>query len=489
MRMFLYSPTSVYAMDKAAVSNDGLAEIELMQRAGARVWYEISERWPALSKITVFAGSGNNGGDAFVVANLAYQNGVEVQFLSKGDLTKQSVTSAHYRDVWQQSGGVVEDWQGQAISGEVVVDGLLGIGLARELDEDWQALITAINQSNAPKVAIDIPSGLNAETGIAKPCAVEAVFTVTFIGRKVGQVLAGGPDYCGELIYDDLGISSTTRYSQTPALEVIDESNLNLPDKRKTNSHKYSFGHVLVVGGDRGMVGAASLAAQAALRMGAGMVTVLVHPDCVHSLSATPELMVQSWQEIDDKLASANVIVVGPGLGQSDQAKVCLEKLRGFGKPMVVDASALTAEFVKSLSSSEVVITPHPGEAAKLLDVSNREIQADRLLASEQLSQQFSVVSVLKGSGSIIRKPDDSVPAINLHGNPGMASAGMGDVLAGMIGALLGQHLSAFEAAQTAVYIHARCAEEFALDQDESGLIASDIISLIPKLVKQIRNV
>ena len=156
---------------------------------------------------------------------------------------------------------------------------------------------------------------------------------------------------------------------------------------------------------------------------------------------------------------------------------------------MVVDASALTAEFVKSLSSSEVVITPHPGEAAKLLDVSNREIQADRLLASEQLSQQFSVVSVLKGSGSIIRKPDDSVPAINLHGNPGMASAGMGDVLAGMIGALLGQHLSAFEAAQTAVYIHARCAEEFALDQDESGLIASDIISLIPKLVKQIRNV
>jgi hydroxyethylthiazole kinase-like uncharacterized protein yjeF len=486
--MFLYTPKSVYAMDKAAVSSDGLAEIELMQRAGARVWCEITERWPALSKITVFAGSGNNGGDGFVVANLARQNGVGVQFLSKGDLTKQSATSVHYRDIWQQSGGVVENWQGQAIEGEVIVDGLLGIGLARELDEDWQTLIAAINQSDAPKVAIDIPSGLNAETGIAKPCAVEATFTVTFIGRKVGQVLADGSDYCGELIYDDLGISSATSFSQTPALEVIGESNLNLPNKRKHNSHKYSFGHVLVIGGDRGMVGAASLAAQAALRMGAGMVTVLVHPDCVHSLSATPELMVQSWHDLDDKLASVSVIVVGPGLGQSDQAKTCLAKLSNFEKPMVVDASALTVEFIKSLSSKKVVITPHPGEAAKLLAVNNRDVQADRLQASQQLSQQFSAVSVLKGSGSIVRQPDDSVPAINLRGNPGMASAGMGDVLAGMIGALLGQHLSAFDAAKTAVYIHARCAEVFALEEDESGLIASDIIRLIPKLVKQLRH-
>ena len=486
--MLLYSPTSVYAMDKAAVSNDGLAEIELMQRAGARVWCEISERWPELSKITVFAGSGNNGGDAFVVANLAKQNGVGVQFFSKGDLEKQSATSAHYRDIWQQSGGVVEDWQGQAIQGEVIVDGLLGIGLTRELNEDWQALIAAINQSKAPKVAIDIPSGLNAETGIAKPCAVEATFTVTFVGRKVGQVLADGPDYCGELIYEDLGISSATRVSQTPALEVIDESNLNLPNKRKHNSHKYSFGHVLVIGGDKGMIGAASLAAQAALRAGAGMVSVLVHPDCVHSLSATPELMVQSWDEIDEKLASASVIVVGPGLGQSDHANVVLGKLHSFDKPIVVDASALTTKFLKSISSREVVITPHPGEAARLLAVSNQDIQADRLQASQQLSEKFSAISVLKGSGSIVRKPGDSVPAINLRGNPGMASAGMGDVLAGMIGALLGQHLSVFDAAKTAVYIHACCAEAFALEADESGLIASDIIHLIPELVKQIRH-
>jgi len=488
MRMFLYSPSSVYAMDKAAVNNDGLAEIELMQRAGALVWCEISERWPALSKITVFAGSGNNGGDAFVVAILASQNGVDVQFLSKGDLTKQSATSAHYRDIWQQAGGVIEDWQGQAITGEVIVDGLLGIGLTRELNDDWQALITSINQCNAPKLAIDIPSGLNAQTGIAKPCAVEAQFTVTFIGRKVGQVLADGPDYCGELIYGDLGISSATRVSQVPALEVISDANLTLPEQRKHNSHKYSFGHVLVIGGDEGMVGAASLAAQAALRMGAGIVTVLVHPSCVHSLSATPELMVQSWDEIDDKLATATVVVVGPGLGQSDQARACLEKLRDFDKPMVVDASALIPDFLKSLCSSEVVITPHPGEAAKLLSKTSRDIQDNRLKASDELTQQFGFVSVLKGSGTIIQQ-GSKTPAINLRGNPGMASAGMGDVLAGMVGALLGQHLSAYEAAKTAVYLHARCAEEFALDRDESGLIASDIIRLIPKLVKQIRNV
>jgi len=486
--MFLYLPDSVYAMDKAAVNNDSLPEIELMQRAGERVWREISERWPGLSKITIFAGSGNNGGDAFVVANMARNNQVLVQFFSQGDLTSQSATSTHFLDIWQQSGGVVEDWQGQAIEGEVIVDGLLGIGLTRELNNDWQALIAAINQCAAPKVAIDIPSGLNAETGIAKPCAVEAEFTVTFIGRKAGQVLADGPDYCGELVYDDLGISSATRVSQTPALEVIDGANLILPPKRKQNSHKYSYGHILVIGGDKGMVGAASLAAQAALRSGAGMVTVLVHPDCVHSLSATPELMVQSWREIDDRLNSASVVVVGPGLGQSDQAKACLQKLCSFDRPIVVDASALTADFLKSLTSQQVVITPHPGEAAKLLGVSNHEIQADRLQASRQLSQQFAAVSVLKGSGSIIRNPDSSVPAVNLCGNPGMASAGMGDVLAGMIGALLGQHLSTFEAAKTAVYIHARSAEEFALNEDESGLIASDIIRLIPGLVKHLRH-
>ncbi len=475
-------------MDKAAVSCDGLSEIELMHRAGVRVWQSICERWPQLSKITVFAGSGNNGGDAFVVAILARQSNLEVQFIARGDLAGQSETSEHYRHVWLNAGGEIEQWQDQSIEGELIVDGLLGIGLKRSLDESWQLLINRINRYAAPKVAIDIPSGLNARTGVPQPVAIQAEITVTFIGRKLGHVLADGPDYCGELIFDDLGISSTTLYSQTPALEEINQSNLHLPLKRRLNSHKNSYGHVLVIGGDDGMAGAASLAAQAALRSGAGMVSVLVHPECVHSLASIPELMVRSWNDIEDKLAQASVVVVGPGLGQSEAAKACLTRLTTTSLPMVVDASALTPDFLNSLCSQQVAITPHPGEAGILLSKSTKQVQTDRLAASEQLSELYAAISILKGSGTIIRQAGE-IPAINLRGNPGMASAGMGDVLAGITGSLIGQGLTVYQAAKTAVYIHACCAERFAEQADETGLIASDIISLIPTLLKQLRHV
>lgn len=484
--MFLYDTKSVYQMDKAAVKSDGLPGISLMQRAGERVWREISSRWPESTRITIFAGSGNNGGDAFVVAILAKQQGKQVQFILRGDLSRQSETSAHFSQIWQQGGGDIIEWNQQEISGEIIVDGLLGIGLTRELDQDWQALIQQINQVDAIRVAIDIPSGLNANTGIAQPCAVEADLTVTFIGAKVGQYLADGPDFCGELLYDDLGVSSRTSRSQVPALSVIDLCNVVLPAKRKRNSHKNKFGHVLIIGGDRGMSGAASLAAQAALRGGAGLVTVLVHPECVHDLSAIPELMVQSWDDIDKKLEQATVIVIGPGLGQSEAAKICLQKLQTWDKPIVVDASALESGFLTALKSKQVVITPHPGEAAKLLSTTPVAIQLDRLSACRQLVEKFTAVCVLKGSGSIIQQAG-SIAEINLRGNPGMAVAGMGDVLAGMIAALLGQKLSPFDAAKTGVLIHALCAEDYAARNDESGLIASDIIQRIPSILMRLR--
>ena len=487
MPMLLYDVESVYRLDRAAVEADGLSEISLMQRAGERVWHEISNRWPEMTRITIFAGSGNNGGDAFVVAILAHQQGKDVQLVVYGDLARQSETSAHFYNIWLQSGGEILEPGQQEIIGEVIVDGLLGIGLSRDLDADWQALIKQVNQADAIRVAIDIPSGLNANTGIAQPCAVEADLTVSFIAAKVGQYLADGPDFCGELLFDDLGVSSHTRESQTPTLSVIDQCNVILPAKRKRNSHKKEFGHVLIVGGDQGMTGATSLAAQAALRGGAGLVSVLVHPQCTHELSAIPELMVQSWDDIDTRLAQATVIVVGPGLGQSDAAKSCLAKLRNCKQPMVVDAGALEADFLLALKSNQVVITPHPGEAAKLLSTTSTEIQLDRLKACQLLVDKFDVVSVLKGSGSIIQKAGLTAQ-INVGGNPGMATAGTGDVLAGLIAALLGQKLAAFEAARTGVLIHALCAEDYTVHYDESGLIASDIVQCIPRIVKQLQE-
>jgi hydroxyethylthiazole kinase-like uncharacterized protein yjeF len=484
--MFLYTPESVYRLDRAAVVTDAFSEPELMQRAGESVWQAIDERWPSVSRLTVFAGAGNNGGDAFVVALRAGAQGVAVQLLVQGDLSRQSATSRHFRDLWEQGGGLCEAWQGQSIDGEVIVDGLLGIGLQRELDAHWQDLVTTINAAPQPCVAIDIPSGLNGLSGVAQPVAVEAQLSVTFIGRKTGQFLADGPDYCGELQFDDLGISSTVRASEPAALEVIESC--ELPAIRKRNSHKNHYGNLLIIGGDQGMSGAVALAAQAALRSGAGVVTALVHPDCRHSLATFPEIMVLGWDALEAKLADANVVVVGPGLGRSMEAQRCLQLLHDAEQPMVIDASALDADFLQSLTSRQCVITPHPGEAATLLSTTTAEIQANRLLTCERLFDSFGATIVLKGSGTIIAESAEVLPAINTRGTPGMASAGMGDVLSGIIAALLGQGLAPFVAARSAVYIHALCAELYSLDRDQSGLLASDVIDNIPRIVKQLRD-
>ena len=487
--MLIYTPESVYKLDHAAVATDGFSEPELMQRAGERVWREIDTRWPGLRRITVFAGAGNNGGDAFVVALQARAQGVEVQLLVQGDLSRQSATSRHFCDLWQRGGGVCESWQGQSISGELIVDGLLGIGLQRELDPNWQDLVGTINQASQPCVAIDIPSGLNGLTGIAQPLAINAQLTVTFIGRKCGQFLADGPDHCGELVFDDLGISSRVASSQTAALEVIESC--KLPAVRKRNSHKNHYGNLLIVGGDLGMSGAVALAAQAALRSGAGLVTALVHPDCQANLAAFPEIMVLGWDALEARLADASVVVVGPGLGRTADAQHCLELLREAHQPMVIDAGALDAAFLQSMTSagSQRVITPHPGEAAALLSCSTAEIQANRILSAQRLVETFAMTTVLKGSGTLVTATDVLIPAINTRGNPGMATAGMGDVLCGIIAAFLGQGLDAFSAARSAVYVHALCAEEYARESDESGLLASDIIGLIPQIIKQLRDV
>ncbi|MBT8435106.1 MAG: NAD(P)H-hydrate dehydratase [Gammaproteobacteria bacterium] len=483
--MLLFTPDKVYQLDKAAVEQDGFAEIELMQRAGRRVWQAITERWPQLSAITVFAGAGNNGGDAFVVALSAHREGVDVQLLIQGDLSRQSDTSRHYKQQWQQAGGEFETWEGQAISGEVIVDGLLGIGLQRELDDHWQELIAAINRCEVPRIAIDIPSGLNGLTGNPQPVAVEAHTTVTFIGCKTGQFIADGPDYCGELIFADLGVSRRVRQSVPAALDVIESC--QLPAPRKKNTHKNHFGNLLIIGGDQGMSGAVALSARAALRSGAGLVTALVHPDCRNNLASFPEIMVSGWDAIESRLADASIVVVGPGFGVSDAATDCLHLLAQATLPMVVDASALSADFLESLKSEQLVITPHPGEAAGLLSIDSAEVQSNRLDACERLSKTFSTTCVLKGSGTLVAE-QGKVTALNTHGNAGMASAGMGDVLSGIIAAMMGQGLAPFEAAKTAVFIHALSAEAYCRKHDQIGLVASDIIKHIPTVVKRLRN-
>ncbi len=482
--MLLYAPESVYQLDQAAVAVDGFSEIELMQRAGQSVWRALCARWPWLGSITVFAGSGNNGGDAFVVALEALARGVPVQLLVQGDLTRQSATSAHFRQRYEQAGGKFEAWQGQPLEGDVIVDGLLGIGLRRGLDADWQALIETINRAPAVRVAIDIPSGLNGLTGNPQPTAVRADLSVTFIGRKSGLFLADGPDYCGELLFEDLGVSRRARAGIDALLEVADDC--ELPPPRRRNTHKNHYGNLLVVGGDEGMSGAVTLAARAALRSGAGLVNALVHPDCRANLAAFPEIMVRGWDALERQLAGASVIVVGPGLGDGDRAARCLEILARAKQPMLVDASALKIDFLHALESEQVVITPHPGEAAALLQTDTGSIQADRVETCARLADSFSAVAVLKGSGSLIAARGER-GLLNRRGHAGMASAGMGDVLSGIIGALMGQGMPALAAARAGVLIHALGAESFCRRGDAIGLIASDVIEAIPAVIAELR--
>ncbi len=483
--MFLYTPESVYALDRGAIEKDRVSGSELMARAGERVWQELSRRWPGTARIAVFAGAGNNGGDAFVVADCARRAGVDVQLFTRGDLARQSDSAAYYRERWQAGGGSCEAWDGQVIDADLIVDGLLGIGLQRDLDSDWQVLIEALNRPAVPRVAIDIPSGLNALTGVPQPLAVRADLTVTFIGRKTGQFLADGPDHCGELVFTDLGASPASRTGIEPALEVLGDC--RLPPLRLANSHKNHYGHVLVVGGAPGMCGAVALAARAALRSGAGLVTALVHPDCRASLAPFAEIMTYDWQSLADKLSEASVVLVGPGLGDSDEAAKILQLLQQASLPTVVDASALRADFLDKLVARQRVITPHPGEAARLLQTTAASVQADRMASATALADTFDAVSVLKGSGTLVAAAAERM-AINVGGHAGMASAGMGDVLGGIIAALLGQGMSPVDAARSGVFLHAACADDFAVDLAGECLIASDIIDRLPRVMKRIRD-
>lgn len=297
-----------------------------------------------------------------------------------------------------------------------------------------------------------------------------------------------GMDFCGKLVFDDLGVSEACYRQLAEDARVLDENHIQLPSTRPRNSHKYHFGHVLIVGGDQSMSGASRLAGMAALRSGAGLVSLCVHPENVTLAAAqNAEIMVSNWQQLDKLLQKASVVVVGPGLGYSKQAEGLLKLLGQCDKPLVVDADALQAEFLSSLKSKLVVMTPHPGEAARLLQCSSADIQQDRLSAIEQLNQRWNMVAVLKGAGTLIGTRHQRL-SLCRHGHAGMAGAGMGDVLSGLIAGYLAQGLSGLQAAQTAVLVHALCADVYAQSQDANSLVASDIIELTGSVVRQCRQ-
>lgn len=486
----IFTAVQVRQLEAAAVAQ-GIAGYTLMQRAGAAAFTALRQRWPLARALAVVAGPGNNGGDGMVLARLARQAGLDVQLLLVADPSRLRGEAREAWDDLLQAGVEARQFDAAALArADVVVDALLGIGAQGPLRPDMRAVIEAINAAGRRVLAIDLPSGLDPDSGHALP-AVRATATITFIALKQGLFLGEGPEHAGDILFDDLQVM---RAPVEPALRRLNYDVLAeaLPP-RPRQSHKGQFGHVLVVGGGAGMPGAVRLAAEAALRVGAGLVTVASLPAHLAAVTGSrPELMFRALHgpgDVTTAMAAADVVAVGPGLGQDPWGAEVLAAVlasRRPGQRLVADADALNliAADVSRPRCEDWVLTPHPGEAARLLGIGTGEVQQDRLAALHALCEQRGGIIVLKGAGTLVGQAG-KVPRLCHHGNPGMSVPGMGDVLTGAVAGLLAQCPRAFEATAAAVYAHAVAGDHCAR-AGLRGLLALEVAQELRAVLAQL---
>jgi hydroxyethylthiazole kinase-like uncharacterized protein yjeF len=482
----IYSAAQVRALDAYEIEKRRVPGYTLMTRAAEGALKLLRARWPQARRVAVVCGAGNNGGDGYVLARLAQATGLETLVLAAVPPDKLAGDARRAQEDWLAAGGNAHPFDSDALSGsDVIVDGLLGTGFRPPVRPDTLAVIRAINAARRPVLALDIPSGVDADSGAVGEEAVRAELTLSFVGFKAGQFLGAGPEHTGALLLDDLGVVAPVQSEYAPLMRRIDESEIvaALP-RRARDAHKGSNGRVLVVGGGIGMPGALRLAGVAALRSGAGLVTVAgAAENLVAVTAAQPELIylpVSAGTALDEALRAANVVAMGPGLGTGEWAQRLWSQVLTLRPPaVVVDADALNllARDPQRLPA-DWILTPHPGEAARLLGVETRAVQADRLAAVRELRARYGAVTVLKGAGTLVASgPAD---ALDLHicdrGNPGMATAGMGDVLTGVIAALRAQGADAALAARVGVLLHA-LAGDSAAQGGQRGLVASDVLA------------
>ena len=484
MPVEIYPVAAVREMDRCAIEDHGVAGYTLMTRAAQAAVTAATERFPDARRWQLLCGAGNNAGDAYVVARLAAAEGIAVSVIAVASPERLSGDAATAWGDFAAEGGVVMPWEGSFdAQADLVFDGLLGSGLERDVDGELAAAVSAINEHAAPCIALDIPTGLHGDTGRIMGCAVVANLTVSFVGLKAGCFLGDGLACCGDIVFAGLDIPDECRNSPLSVMRRISDSHLEhalLP--RSRTAHKGDFGHVLVIGGGEGMPGAARLCGEAALRAGAGRVSIATHPAHAAVITATcPELMAHAIgdaEQIDSLLEQADVLAFGPGLGRSDWAEALYERVVAVDIPAVWDADALNLLVAAGGCSESRIITPHPGEAARLLGLSTQDIQADRHAALAELQSKYGGIAVLKGAGTLV-SAQAGLPWLCTAGNPGMAAPGMGDVLTGVIAALRAQGLAtgetAEEAAVSGVQAHALAGDAAAV-QGERGLMASDLI-------------
>lgn len=485
----IYSAKQVAQLDRQTIAA-GTPGYELMCRAGAVAFDVLVKRWPDARRVWIFCGAGNNAGDGYVLARLLSERGYECQVAA---LIDPDQLKNEARDAWLdfvQAGGSVESsWDGLSAA-DVAVDALLGTGLDRDLTGQFAAAVEAINQHPQPVLSLDIPTGLHADTGAVMGHGVQATVTVSFVGLKIGCFLGQAPACVGDLVFNDLGIPESVKASLDGVAVLLDQQALLacLP-ARKPTAHKGNFGRLLAVGGGVGMPGAIRLSAEAALYGGAGAVTVATHPSSLSMvLSGRPELMgraITQGSELQELFGQAQVLILGPGLGRDDWAKDMWQSVTENKSPTVLDADGLRLLATGALPHDQFVCTPHPGEAGELLGISPALVQSDRLKAVMDLVARYGGVWVLKGANSLVAAPHQK-PHVCHKGNPGMAVAGMGDVLTGIIGSLLAQGLSTWEAACLGVDIHATAGDQLADAIGQRGLLASEMFPIVRRCLNQI---
>jgi len=490
----LYRAEQVRELDRRAIEEAGIAGSELMQRAGQAAFDTLKQEWPDAGRIAVVCGSGNNGGDGYVLARLASEAGLDVHVYQLGEPRPDSDAREAMERLLADGADILPwpDERPDLAAFHVVVDALLGTGLGDAVRDPARQAIEVMNACHAPVFSLDLPSGLDADSGRVLGCAVQARVTITFIGMKQGMFTADGPDHCGRIVFDGLRVPTAVMTSVQPAAgRMLLAALAHRLAPRRRNAHKGEHGRVLVVGGDHGMMGAVQLAGLAALRSGAGLVRLATRPaHCSGITAACPELMchgIERAVELRDLLAGSTVIAVGPGLGQTDWGQRLFSTLLDAPLPMVVDADALRLLAREPHVRDDWILTPHPGEAASLLETTAADIQADRFAAVRAIQARYGGVCVLKGAGSLVYGGSDPVGVCS-SGNPGMASAGMGDVLTGILAGLLAQQpdedtwTRLIVAARLGVCVHA-AAGDAAAQQGQRGLLASDLMLHIQTLV------
>ncbi len=494
----LYSVEQVRYLDRLAI-DAGTPGIVLMKRAGSAAFELLVERWPKTQRVVVVCGSGNNGGDGFVLAALAAQAGIEARcYCTKAvDLLGKDARAAAYfaqqEAVSFEQADALLALELEGVDNTIVIDALLGTGIRGAMSPAYCDLIRWMNRQAKPVLALDTPSGLDPDTGSFGAACVEASATISFVGVKRGLVTGDGRGSCGNLHFSQLAIAESIVTQVDASASVLCPEDLLDKLRRPPNSHKSMFGHVAVIGGDTSMGGAAILCAEACLDSGAGLTSLHTRGGHITAaLARLPEAMANALEDLSDfsaRLERTNAIALGPGIGQSTWSLMVTQCALALPQAKVIDADALNliaAERVDLEVHEDHVYTPHPGEAARLLGVSVNEVQADRFLAARQLQRKLGGVVVLKGAGTIVQSANAT--KLCRQGNAGMAVGGMGDVLTGLIAALMAQGLCAADAAELGVWLHSNAADDAVLEGGIVGLRASNIIPFIRKRINAKRN-